>query len=75
MSGYGPDWSGLKQLKVIPKSEKTVFILTLPDVDEEKFTADLYYTTGPGYGNWEIQYENELVGKIDGFAKELTVDA
>jgi hypothetical protein len=71
MSDYGPDWSGSKQLQVIPNGSKAEFTLTIPNVDEEKFSVDMYYTLGPDYGNWDISYQDRKVGELIGYNREI----
>jgi hypothetical protein len=71
MSNYGPDWSGSKQLQVIPNGSNAEFTLTIPNVDEEKFSVDMYYTLGPDYGNWDIFYQDRKVGELIGYNREI----
>ena len=72
MSDFGPDWSGLKQLKVIAPGKGSEFILTIPQAEEERFNIQMYYTKGPDYSNWEIYYENQKIGEIAGYSKEVS---
>jgi hypothetical protein len=71
MSDIGPDWSGLKQLKVIASGKGSEFILTIPQAEEERFNVHIYYTKGPDYGNWEIYFDNLKIGEIAGYTKEI----
>ncbi len=71
MSDYGPDWSGLKQLRIEPQNGSTHFVLTIPGVEEDRYNVALYYTRGPDYGNMEIFYAGKKVGEYRGYQKEV----
>ena len=71
MSDFGPDWSGLKQLRVEPETGARHFVLTIPDVEEERYNVALYFTSGPDYGNADIFYSGKKVGEIRGYRLEV----
>jgi len=71
MSGIGPEWSGLKQLKVNLIKEGDSFEIAIPAGGENKFIADVYFTTGPDYGNTDIYYKNKKLGELKGFSREI----
>ncbi|MEJ2636001.1 MAG: DUF2961 domain-containing protein [Calditrichia bacterium] len=71
MSDFGPDWSGLKQLKIVPNAEGKQFALDIPNVSEDRYNIDLYYTKGPDYGNVNILYQGNKVGQIEGYHEAI----
>jgi hypothetical protein len=71
MSDFGPDWSGLQQLKILGAGRGSEFTLSIPQAEEERFNIHLFYTKGPDYGNWEIFYDNQKIGELAGFSEEI----
>ncbi len=71
MSDFGPEWSGLQQLKVTPDGKNREFSLNLADLGEELFDVDVYYTRGPEYGDFDVYYDGQLVGKISGYHEQV----
>ena len=71
MSHYGPEWSGLKQLKIMPQNSGDQFSLSLSDLGEERFDIDMYYAKGPDYGDYEILYDGNKIADIEGYNKEV----
>ncbi|MFZ0390632.1 MAG: glycoside hydrolase family 172 protein [Calditrichia bacterium] len=71
MSDYGPEWSGLKQLKIVPENENSDFEVSLTGLEEDRFNVDIYYTRGPAYGDYNILYNGRKVGNIDGYSPEV----
>ncbi len=67
MSDFGPDWSGFKQLKIVSNAKGKQFALNIPNVSEDRYNIDLYYTKGPDYGNADISYQGNKVGQIEGY--------
>jgi hypothetical protein len=73
MSGIGAEWKNFHQLKVEGKNEGDEFTLEIPSVLEDEYNIDLYLTQGPGYGNFEIFYNDERVGEFNGYSKETSL--
>lgn len=71
MSDFGPDWSGLEQLKILPEKRDATFTVTIPETEEDKYIVQLYYTKGPAYGNTNIFYGEKKVGEIHGYAENV----
>jgi len=71
MSDYGPDWSGLQQLKVLAKKKDDQFTINLPSAVEDRYNIDLYFTRGADYGNVEIFYQHKKVGEINGYNVDI----
>jgi D-arabinan exo alpha-(1,3)/(1,5)-arabinofuranosidase (non-reducing end) len=69
MSAFGADWSGGKQLRIIPEGPGTHFVVNVP-VPENRYRATLYYSMGPDYGNADLFCGGEKVGHIHGFNRE-----
>ena len=70
MSDFGPDWSGLAQLKM-EGNEGSEFTLTLSDLRESNYHIDVYGTKGPEYGKYEI-YSNGIRKAIfDGYNESV----
>ncbi|NIV71184.1 DUF2961 domain-containing protein, partial [Candidatus Saccharibacteria bacterium] len=67
MAAYGPDWSGMKQLKLHGKNEGNQFTLHIPKAIEDRYNVDVYFTMGPDYGDVEIFYAQEKVGEFSGY--------
>jgi len=71
MSDYGPDWSGMKQLRVEPAGKNNHFVLNVPAGEEPRYHVILYYTCGPDYGEVDIFYDGKKVGAISGYRPEV----
>ena len=71
MSDYGPDWSGLKQLRVTTRGKGREFYITLDGLEEDKYNLDVYYTKGEDYGNYKIFANGKTLGKIEGFSETV----
>ena len=71
MSDFGPDWSGLKQLKIEAKKNVETFSLAIPGVIEDSYNVDLYFTKGPDYGNVDVIYAGKKVGEINGYHESV----
>jgi len=67
MSDFGPDWSGLKQLKLEAKQPGDECTVDIPRALEDMYNVDLYFTQGPDYGNADIVYNGMKVGEIRGY--------
>lgn len=68
MSEHGPDWGGLQQLKVLTKKDDRFTLnMSLPFAGENRYSADVYFTKGPDYGNVEIFNQGKKAGKIYGY--------
>ncbi len=72
MSGYGPEWSGLKQLLVDAQKKGDSFTLNIPGLREKKYDVDIYYTKGPDYGNVTVYSGNKKVGMFRGYEQEVS---
>jgi hypothetical protein len=70
MSDYGPEWSGMRQLKMTGNAAGDSFTLDLP-VTEDRYNVDLYYTQGPNYAKTAIMYDGKQVGLIKGYNKQV----
>lgn len=71
MSDYGPEWSSLKQLKIVLNNKARSFSIVLPDLEEDRFNVDLYFTQGPEYGDYDILYDGQKVGALAGYHREV----
>ncbi|MBU1098104.1 MAG: DUF2961 domain-containing protein [Bacteroidetes bacterium] len=71
MSEYGPEWSGLKQLRVEGEKENDMFSLNIPESEENAYNITLFYTTGPNYGDVEIFNELNKIGVFSGYNKDV----
>ncbi|MGD8748878.1 MAG: DUF2961 domain-containing protein [Balneolaceae bacterium] len=69
MSEYGADWSNNKQLEINGVKGKR-FALTIPDLLDEAYDADLYLTGGPGYGTLDISAKGGR-NSFDGYAQRI----
>jgi hypothetical protein len=67
MSALGPDWSDLKQLKVVAQKGGDAFTLSVP-ASEDRYDVSLYSTQGPEYGNADVLYDGKKVGEIKGYS-------
>jgi len=70
MSAFGPDWSGLKQLRVSGTREGDTFTLSLPAADD-RYDVDLYYTKGPAYGDVNVLLGGRSLGTFKAFDKTV----
>ena len=70
MSSYGPDWSGMTQLRFAPYGPGAEFTLRLPASDE-RCDVDLYYTKGPAYGDVDVIAGGRTVGGYAGYATSV----
>jgi hypothetical protein len=66
MTDYGPEWSGSKQL-VIESQNKDAFSLILPNLKENEYSVNIFYTKGPDYGNFKILMNDQIAGEINGY--------
>lgn len=71
MAPYGPDWSGLQQLKVEAGAPGEAFTVELPAGEETGLQVDLYYTKGPAYGDVRVLYQGREVVSFDGYHPEV----
>lgn len=71
MSNYGPEWSGEKQL-LIESKLKDEFTWVLPELKENMYNIDIYYSKGPNYGDVEVIVNNKIVGVIKGYSNVIT---
>jgi len=70
MSAYGPDWSGMTQLRVAPYRPGEQFTLRIPASDE-RCDVDLYFTKGPAYGDVDVIVGGRTVGSYGGYATSV----
>ena len=70
MSAYGPDWSGMTQLRFAPYRTGAEFTLRIP-ASEERCDVDLYYTKGPAYGDVDVIAGGRTVGSYAGYATSV----
>jgi hypothetical protein len=71
VSALGPDWSDLKQLKVVAQKGGDAFTLSVP-ASEDRYDVSLYSTQGPEYGNADVLYDGKKVGEIKGYSSTTT---
>lgn len=64
MRRYGADWSGLKQVRIRPDDS---FTFSVPAGLDDRYDVDLYYTTGPQYGNAVLYYDGEPRDTLFGY--------
>ncbi|MGA9119118.1 MAG: glycoside hydrolase family 172 protein [Bacteroidota bacterium] len=70
MSAYGPDWSGLKQLRVDGGNPGDSFSLTFR-APEERYDIAMYFTKGPAYGDVRIFAGKKELAQYRGFDPEV----
>ena len=70
MSAFGPDWSGLKQLRVTGKKEGDTFTVSLPAA-EDRYDVDLYFTKGPAYGDVNVLLGGRGLGGFKAYDKTV----
>ncbi len=70
-SQYGPEWSGLKHLKIASPQKNEIFTMEIRDLKEISYTIDTYFTQGPDYGQVDIFCDGKKVGKFDGYKEEI----
>jgi len=71
MSGFGPEWSGLKQIKIGPGQKGDSFNITIPDAIEKSYNVDLYFTKGPDYGKIDVFYKGKKVTGFNGYYEQV----
>jgi len=70
MSEYGPDWSAMHQITLLGDKDSEYFI-SLSNLREKKYHIDVFGTTGPEYGIFEL-FNNEVrKATIDGYSAEI----
>lgn len=69
MSEYGPDWLGNDQLEVL-EFDGGSFSLVVNDAIEDAYTARLYMTAGPDYGNVNISQGGAEISFV-GYSKTV----
>jgi len=70
MTPYGPDWSGMRQLKVLAGTAGDHFALALPAAEEE-YDVTLYSTEGPDCGRLSIASEGRVLGELKGYSHDI----
>jgi len=70
MSGYGPEWSHLKQI-FIPSKIGDEFTIPIPVGKEYKVNVDVCFSKGPDYGKVGIYSGSKKIGTFNGFSQEV----
>jgi len=70
MSAYGPDWSGMTQLRVAWGRPGEQFTLRIP-ANDERCDVDLFYTKGPAYGDVDVIAGGRTVAGYSGYATSV----
>ena len=70
MTDYGPEWSGSKQM-VINSKLKDIFSWIIPNLKENNYDINIFYTKGPDYGDASVFMNDEKVGEIKGYSASL----
>lgn len=71
MSGFGPEWSGLKQVKIEAVRKGDSFKITIPDAIEKSYNVDLYFTKGQQYGKTDVFYKGKKVAGFNGYYEQV----
>jgi hypothetical protein len=71
MSGFGPEWSGLKQVKIEAGGKGDFFNITIPDAIEKSYNVDLYFTKGPQYGKTDVFCKGKKVAGFNGYHDQI----
>lgn len=71
MAEFGPEWSGMKQLKIDIEKPGETSDIQIPDAYEHEYNLDIYATKGPGYGNYDVYINDEKVGEFNGYNEEV----
>jgi len=71
MSGFGPEWSGLKQIKIGAGQKGDSFNITIPDAIEKSYNVDLYFTKGPDYGKIDVFFKGKKVTGFNGYYDQV----
>ncbi|MFH1161512.1 MAG: glycoside hydrolase family 172 protein [bacterium] len=67
VSDLGPDWSGGRYV-VFNTDRGNVLKIELKNMFEAGYTMNLFYSTGPDYGNVRIYSAGKKVGEINGYS-------
>lgn len=70
MSDFGPDWSGMKQIRV-SGSDNSRFSVVLKDLRESSYHVDIYPTTAPDYGILEVISAGKVLYSYDGYSENV----
>jgi hypothetical protein len=70
MSGYGAEWSGMKQLCVRLEKPGDGFSLAIP-VDEEEYDVSVYFTRGPSSGTWTVLHGEQYLTTCNAYAPDI----
>ncbi len=71
MTDLGPDWSGGRQRKVLAGGKGDSFTIDVPLPARRRVFVDLYYTTGPDYGNASVSLNGKPAVPLEGYAPEI----
>lgn len=70
LSAYGPDWSGGKHM-LIHTGPGDYFMIYLKNLMDKEYSADIYFTQGPDYGNISVYYGDTMVASYSGYSPVL----
>jgi len=70
MSSFGPDWGGLKQVRIAASKPGDTFTVSTW-VEEARYDMDLYFTKGPDYGKVQVYSDGRRLAEIQGYDKTV----
>jgi len=70
MSEYGPDWSAMHQITLTGHKDGEYFI-SLANLREKKYHIDVFGTTGPEYGVFELFSNDVRKATFDGYSAKI----
>lgn len=71
VSTLAPDWSGGRHL-LLRTGIGSVFDMRLRNMFESGYTLNLYYSTGPDFGDVAISCQGQPIGEIHGYSPTLS---
>ena len=70
VSDLSPDWSGGKHM-IIHADSGSVIAIEMKEMFEEGYQIDLYYSTGPDFGNVDIYSQDVKLASFSGYSPIL----
>ena len=70
MSQFGPDWSGLKQLRIDARNAGEKFTLLLPAADD-RYDVEIFFTKGPACGDVVVLHDGRNVGAFKAYDRSV----